>query len=422
MINALTLIRSGIVFLLLLLGLKWYLAGFLPPSIGHILFLIGIASIVILLGPRLNQNKLGYRYGELILLAVIWFVAILRGIEPESQQFDINAVTGRLVTLGLILALAFIITTQSSVSRTINNITSSFILGMIFYLGLNLAGAIFGLQNNYVESLFFISDDSIFRQRVTFPFASHHREVGFISGLLGVMCLSLIQNKDMKLVNIYVFGLILSIIVLALAGVRSPFIAIFISIFLTNITLKSKKQYILFSIVMMSFILCYLLFDFNAAIFTRNGDIEEIWSLNGRVLIWQSIWNDILVNPGMYIFGYGAFGHVKSELVYSYAWMWPIPERITSHNLYLQILIDMGFVGLYIFLKVSTRAIQMLKVKLKNANARAVKAGFIYILVLGLFDVILYYNTYLFLIFMATVICLSKRLALSKMGQRLVYE
>lgn len=103
--------------------------------------------------------------------------------------------------------------------------------------------------------------------------------------------------------------------------------------------------HLLIAILLLSIFFVFSLYPDSGmlAAFTRTGSIEEISSLTGRSEIWQSIF---AINFPKNILGYG-YGNVSDFLLYDSV---NIGFSVAqAHNLWLQIYVASGFVGLLLF-------------------------------------------------------------------------
>lgn len=96
----------------------------------------------------------------------------------------------------------------------------------------------------------------------------------------------------------------------------------------------------LITITALMFFLEMAQFQMHTAIFSRSGDVSELYTLTGRTDIWAFLWDAIIDEPW---FGSGYAG---SRLVISGGWAneygW---TTISSHNMWLQSLLTVGLIG-----------------------------------------------------------------------------
>jgi exopolysaccharide production protein ExoQ len=99
-----------------------------------------------------------------------------------------------------------------------------------------------------------------------------------------------------------------------------------------------------FSIVLFLIVQAALILNIDNFLDFNNKDI----TISGRTPLWDSLWEFIQMQPFLG-YGYGAFfsaSHMETEMLWTvYKW-----GPVHSHNGYLQILVNLGFVGFAIFI------------------------------------------------------------------------
>ncbi len=115
---------------------------------------------------------------------------------------------------------------------------------------------------------------------------------------------------------------------------------------LKRLSLQSKKSVflILLFLILTSLVLFLLLINFNTFLSVNDKDI----TLSGRTLLWHTLWQFIQQKP-LLGYGYGSFFSGESRTSYL---LWQIHDwsPVHSHNGYIQLWIDLGFIGLVVFL------------------------------------------------------------------------
>ena len=165
-------------------------------------------------------------------------------------------------------------------------------------------------------------------------------------GLCVVCCELFFSNKDKKR-GINIFLLVLLILALFLSGKRGILISFIVAFIMCYRNYNSNKpltrgmKLILLSIVILAIL--YVVSLFNPSLFyvvnktidlfQNNGDIT-----NGRLILWETAWNNFLEKPWV---GYG--------------WRWfrynnGVSYLMDVHNVYLQLLVEVGFIGFALFL------------------------------------------------------------------------
>jgi exopolysaccharide production protein ExoQ len=115
---------------------------------------------------------------------------------------------------------------------------------------------------------------------------------------------------------------------------------------LKYLSLRSKlgTAGIFLSMVLFLVVQIALILNINDFLDFNNKDI----TISGRTPLWESLWDFIQLNP-FFGYGYGSFfsaSHTETEALWTmFKW-----GPVHSHNGYLQILVNLGFVGFFIFM------------------------------------------------------------------------
>ena len=166
------------------------------------------------------------------------------------------------------------------------------------------------------------------------------------TGFLSFYFLSIISAKNQLFFRICCF---LSVIIIYFGQSATALMSVFF-IFLTaeglkRLSLRSKKSVmIIFLFLIFTSILLFLfLINFNTFLAVNNRDI----TLSGRTPLWNTLWDFIQQKPWL---GYG-YGSFYSSEAREANLLWQVHEWIPvhSHNGYIQLLINLGFIGLVIF-------------------------------------------------------------------------
>ncbi|HEY5587483.1 MAG TPA: O-antigen ligase family protein [Candidatus Paceibacterota bacterium] len=155
---------------------------------------------------------------------------------------------------------------------------------------------------------------------------------------LSIFSLINIFEKKRKLIN--ALFLLLGLIIMFWAFSKTQIIA-FIGVLIFLLYFKFKFSTKLFLLLIGIIVILYLSFDILLARFDILYDSSSLETFTGRTYIWESTWKMILHNPWGY--GYNAafsLGYIgNSNLIAGQA-----------HNLVLQLLVQIGFVGTFLIL------------------------------------------------------------------------
>jgi hypothetical protein len=209
-------------------------------------------------------------------------------------------------------------------------------LGHIFSIAVTIISAIFLLG-------FFTSPDDFLR-------ATHGGEVERLGGYfmnpneLGMMSVvgiatNIIAFMNNKKTRIFVFLLAINLTVLILTGSRSSMIGFMLILFyLVSRSSNRKLKLTVYGTMIASIPLVINL------IFIKQGDLEEVMSMTGRLPFWSALLNEGIVKEPWFGFGFMRIAYTDSfESVHTYA------GKMT-HNTFIQVLMNLGFVGLFIAL------------------------------------------------------------------------
>lgn len=155
----------------------------------------------------------------------------------------------------------------------------------------------------------------------------------------------LINKRKRKIVSIFLVTIILMVFYCELMmGCRAAFLSCFVIIFCTFISKKNFKLRSIFPFVLVLVAIYFfiplilqILPDSVAQRFSYDMLFGSQDKMSGREDIWKSTITFIFNNMGNFILGYGAG---STNYVFSYA----------THNFFLQIIIELGVIGLILFI------------------------------------------------------------------------
>lgn len=210
-------------------------------------------------------------------------------------------------------------------------------------------------------------------------------------GMIGFFSLlfNFILGKKHKL--IWCLKLILSILIIILSSARTPLMCLIIMIFIYLFFHKKladgkcKHLFVVISIIIFSFVTIYIYLsqikfgiDINNFIYKFTG--KNLFS--GRQRIWSEFFK--ATGPFNLIFGYGSGVRLETILV---------NEQVSTHNQFIEIIMQYGFVGLIIFFAV-LNAIWKSIIVSQNKNKGIFAVFFIGIIIYNVFEVMLIQNIF----------------------------
>jgi O-antigen ligase len=186
----------------------------------------------------------------------------------------------------------------------------------------------------------------------------------YISFYLGFACILLIVellNSQIELTeipqNLKMVGLGLMLIFLTMIGTRSWMIITFVAalslLFLTWTRSVLRLRVAIFGLLFIAVGLAFVLpvtRDRFMGTFAKQWEFTD-YTLD-RIIIWSTAGSDIKENPLNFIFGCGTgcSTHLMEGLYRARNIAWDFEQKTNTHNQYLNIVLNQGFVGLVVFL------------------------------------------------------------------------
>jgi exopolysaccharide production protein ExoQ len=163
-------------------------------------------------------------------------------------------------------------------------------------------------------------------------------ELGMLASILGTLSyLYLIERKGLK--KIFPFISIFSaLLILLLTSSRSSLIGFLLIIGVLILKSGSKKLKIAMTVLLA--IVAPL--AIKVIIFKDGGGVEEVMSMTGRLPFWTALLNEGIVKEPF--FGYG---FMRINYTEYFQGLNTYPGKMT-HNTFMQVLMNLGFVGLFI--------------------------------------------------------------------------
>jgi O-antigen ligase len=163
-------------------------------------------------------------------------------------------------------------------------------------------------------------------------------ELGMLASILGALSYLYINKKK---IGGRIFGIISiasSLLILALTSSRSSLIGFLIILGILILKSDSKKL----KIVMFVLTALAAPIAIDEIIFKDGGGIEEVMSMTGRLPFWTALLNEGIIKEPF--FGYG---FMRINYTEYFQGLNTYPGKMT-HNTFMQILMNLGFVGLFI--------------------------------------------------------------------------
>ena len=167
------------------------------------------------------------------------------------------------------------------------------------------------------------------------------------TGFLSFYFLAAISKKNRLFLQICCF---LSVVVIYFGESATALMSV-LFIFLTTqglkrLSLQSKQSVllILLFLILTSVLLFVFLVNFNTFLSVNNKDA----TLSGRTVLWDSLWDFIQQKPWIG-YGYGSFFSGEAKEV-NLLWQIHDWKPVHSHNGYIQLLLNIGFIGSVVFI------------------------------------------------------------------------
>lgn len=343
-----------------------------------VIFILALLKNIFLYSAISHEwsKKVGIAFGEvfntgnrslayLIVLLLLFTVSEVRG--GYIGTTSLVSYVGLFVwSFGILFYLTSVVALNKDVSSR-QFLMTCLVLGFGLYILFNIIGYLFGLRGpasiedagtNKMLSLIGVNS-----QRVAFPFAGGLNNFGSMSGLTVVagFFLSIYSGKT----RYSVIGAV--VVILGLAGVvlvdsraalgLAMICCLVLPVFFSAKRLLPVLKYFPLLVLVTPLVVVFIYYIVQnsglADYFARQGAFaQKLGLLSGRDIIWESAWK-ILSDPSpIQVFGYGAYGQFTSGATEGYAWVFSQLGGYSMHSVHnagLQILFDIGYLGLIIW-------------------------------------------------------------------------
>ncbi len=165
-------------------------------------------------------------------------------------------------------------------------------------------------------------------------------ELGMLASILGALSYLLLSQKKGWKKTFSIISILVVLIILVLTSSRSSLIGFLLIIGILILKSDNKKL----KIGMFSLMIVIAPIAINSIIFKDGGGIDEVMSMTGRLPFWKALLNEGIVKEPF--FGYG---FMRINYVDYFQGLNTYPGKMT-HNTFMQVLMNLGFVGLFIAL------------------------------------------------------------------------
>ncbi len=163
-------------------------------------------------------------------------------------------------------------------------------------------------------------------------------ELGMLSSILGAMGMLLIRGKKGAKMIFPFLTIIAALIILMLTSSRSSLIGFLLIAGILILSSDNKKLKITMFVISIAVVPIAI----KEVIFKDGGGVEEVMSMTGRLPFWTALLNEGIVKEPF--FGYGFMRINYTEYFQGFN---TYPGKMT-HNTFMQVLMNLGFVGFFI--------------------------------------------------------------------------
>lgn len=326
---------------------------------GILLFLITIFIFLIFLW-HLYQGETHFlikRWGLVaIAYACFLLLSIIQAIFRNST--DIVRIIGNFSVPTLSVIFCVLVCSMLSENEVWH--FQAAIFWMIFvYILLNFLLWVTGIYNRpeiFIEprSSILLSYLGIKFYRVTFPMATGINSFGYTAGMILVSGLILMFKSHCWTKYLGVFSILMGLITIALVDARAALFFSAVAFALSLLTIKPSRSWWIIALSMGIPILFLFVLDNLPdnwiSLISRSG--EDALTLSNRTFVWQRAFDVLSPFQIHHLIGWGYRGQIPSGIMGTYVMLFSNYQNITTiplHNSFLQYIIEIGYVGLIVF-------------------------------------------------------------------------
>lgn len=352
----------------------------LSVSLGNLLNLSGVTTsqrvvvlVVLLVGVIMVLPGGGLRTTVGRAVAVLAFVACtvvsyLRFAVNPIAPISSRTMFGLALMLTIVTAFAFcaLLAPADALTRRRRLLCALFspVCFATLNVGLYIVGFHFPIvqseaelkvKNGSAQLLGFIG---IHTTRATLPLSPGLNGAGEAAALTLVICAVLAYRSRGRLRWISILGVMVGIVSVLLTDSRGPLAYALLALIILLSLPRWAKRAVAIVPILLPITPAIILFVTShlgslSESLNRNPGKGSFETATGRSTIW-SIVAQFLSHPHAEdLIGYGAYGQVRSGVGYQYAYLFSYkahPEFTSVHNIALQTILDMGYIGLALFL------------------------------------------------------------------------
>ena len=161
-------------------------------------------------------------------------------------------------------------------------------------------------------------------------------ELGMLAGIAAATAFIKIQTRPGKVYSVLQMGI--AILILLMTSSRSSAIGFAFIMFILILRSPNRRA----KIIMMSMGMVAVPLLIMQVVFKADGGVEEVMSMTGRLPFWKALLNEGIVREPFF-----GFGFMRINYTEYFQGLNTYPAKMT-HNTFMQVLMNLGFVGFFI--------------------------------------------------------------------------
>jgi len=331
-----------------------------------------------------SDNKIFIMYISLMFIALFrsYFLGEIR--IPETMFFLFLWSSIILFAISIVLHIH-----QSDYPKLLHYFFASLgvyvTINVVFhFLGItSSAKRLFAMYTKGTSEALMLSSLGIKTDRVLFLMTTGLNEFGLICGSVIVIWSLIFFNStnSAKLKFVSVLFLFFALCGILLTDSRAAVLFLLFTVLFFALV-KHYWKIIAFAFFLLPVVIPLFLFnidvisehamEYNVTSVARNPD--EVKQLAGRYIVWDNAFKFLSEFSLTHVVGYGLFSQAISGLsieYYSLGKLFQNPDRVTLHNSYLQYLLDVGYIGMLVFLLAYYSVLKKLN-RLRKCNSNII--------------------------------------------------
>ncbi|ACD90933.1 hypothetical protein Clim_1900 [Chlorobium limicola DSM 245] len=364
--------------MLFLLPLLVNIRSFNIPDLDFVMsILFFIVSLFFYQSDILN-TRLNKGCGLLFLIVFLTAISLMR----SADYYLLTKI--RLSTIVLLYSLSTMILVNYFSARI--QVLHIMLNGLVFYLYVVLVATRLNPQSNFAKFLSNLSygdlmaqGGSVFAVEYSYAPMSNNHLATFVA--VGLIYMFYRLRSRMSL--IWMFHVIIFIVFIISTAARLPIIIIALIlpfILFGSVDLIVRKWLILilpFTLIFISLFNVLSRLGFLSVIINNQ---EELLTINGRLYIWIETMNELFHFKPIHLIGYGHHGNLQMDGVKSFLLATTTSEALafgTLHNMYLQMIADMGYLFLVMFMFLLYRVLTNITTRIRDKQSAVLLIGII---------------------------------------------